>query len=36
VYRKAGLDKEADYIWWPRVLPGSKGAFDYATKIEKE
>jgi len=36
VYQEAGLDKEADYIWWPKVMPGSKDAFDYATKIDKE
>jgi len=28
--------RKADYIWWPKVLPGSKEAFDYATKIKKE
>ena len=36
VYDEAGLSKEADYVWWPKVMPGSKSAFDYATKIEKE
>jgi len=36
VYKEAGLPKEADYIWWPKVLPGSKEAFDQATKVEEE
>jgi len=36
VYEEAGLPKHADYIWWPKVLPGSKEAFDHATKIEEE
>ena len=36
VYEETGLPKQADYIWWPKVMPGSKDAFDHATKIEKE
>jgi len=36
VYKSAGLPKHADYIWWPKVSPGSKEAFDYATEVNKK
>jgi hypothetical protein len=36
VYSDLGVDGDSDFVWWPRVSPGTRDAWRYATSVSDE